>query len=449
MAFNKFTLSVLFQVLLIAATSFLMVWSFDQDRLVVARFTFVVLWILEVMYLLHYVNKTNRSLSVFLESLRGSDFVRSDDASGSFHALNISYNEIVDVVKGARIEREAQQHYFQYTLELIPVGVLSFNKDDGAIEIYNAAASELMGMSKPSYIDEFDRVKQGLAGELKGMASEASELIEVDSPGGRQRLVVRARMFTLFGREIKLLSFQNIRHELDREEQEAWQKLISVLRHELMNSMGPVNSLSRTLLRMFRKGGRNKRVAELNDKTIDDAVDGLQSIDNRTRGMMRFVQSYRELTRLPAPRKRHVGGAEVLKGVKNLMAEDLQELGIELFVEEDDGIPVVELDERQIHQVLINLVKNAAEAFQEGQTGKKIVLRWRVNQHDRPCLEVQDNGPGMSPELQEKIFVPFYTTKKDGSGIGLNLARQIMLQHRGRIGLSSALGDGTTFRLEF
>jgi signal transduction histidine kinase len=353
------------------------------------------------------------------------------------------------VVKGARIEREAQQHYFQYTLELIPVGVLSFNKDDGAIEIYNAAASELMGMSRPSYIDELNRVKQGLAGVLRGMASEASELIELDSPSGRQRLVVRARMFTLSGREIKLLSFQNIRHELDREEQEAWQKLISVLRHEVMNSMGPVNSLSRTLLRMFGKDGRNKRVAELTDKTINDAVDGLQSIDNRTRGMMRFVQSYRELTRLPAPRKRHVGGAEVLKDVKSLMAEEMKHKGIELLVEEGDGMPVVELDDRQIHQVLINLVKNAAEAFEEGQTDKKIVLRGRIDQQGRACLEVQDNGPGMSPELQEKIFVPFYTTKKDGSGIGLNLARQIMLQHRGRIGLFSTLGEGTTFRLEF
>ena len=449
MAFNKFTLLVLLQVVLIAVTGLIMVWSFYQSHLMVARVTFTLIWIGQITGLLSYVTRTNRSLSIFLDSLRASDYVRRHDDAPSFDALNLSYNDIIDVVKNARMEREAQYHYFQYTLELIPVGIISFNQANGRVEIFNTASQRLLGLKYLSVIDDLDRIRPGLAGIIKGLDQGHNRVITLHQGFQPSQVIMRATNFNLFGRSIQVVSLQNIRRALEEEQLYAWQKLISVLRHEIMNSVGPVSSLSRTLLRMFRNQGTNKKSEEITNKTIDDAVTGLESIESRTEGMMRFVQSYREMTKIPQPLKKTHQADELLKQMSNLMKEHLNDKNIELIIDPPGSIYHVDVDEKQIIQVLINLVKNAAEAFPSGQKEKRITLQaYRDDDHTR-CIAVEDNGQGIAADLQEKIFVPFFTTKEEGSGIGLNFARQIMHLHQGRIAVSSEGGKGSRFVLEF
>jgi nitrogen fixation/metabolism regulation signal transduction histidine kinase len=449
MSFNKFTFTVLFIVLLIAATSFLMIWSFEKDYLVVAKFTFSAIWLFEIIYLLHYVTKTNRSLNVFLESLRGADFVKSEKDAGTFDALNLTYNDIVDVIKDARLERESQYHYFQYTLELIPVGVLSYNISDGKIELFNSAAKALFNRERITHIKELDHLTAGLSETVKNLTPEHNRLITISHPLQEQKVLIRAKDFSLFKEHIKVVSFQNIKRELEEEELHAWQRLISVLRHEVMNSAGPVNSLSRTLLRMLRKDGRNKSASEITDKTINDAITGLESIESRAKGMIDFVQSYRELTKIPAPNKEQFSMDALTSEVATLMRDTLNQQGIQLTLDNQaSGIPV-DVDKRQISQVMINLLKNASEAFPAEQTEKRIVLSAYTDENTSKCIAVEDNGCGIPDEIREKMFVPFYTTKENGSGIGLNFARQIMSLHDARIYYRPGNQSGSIFVLEF
>jgi nitrogen fixation/metabolism regulation signal transduction histidine kinase len=449
MAFNRFTLSVLFQVLLIAATSFLMIWSFDQEYLMVAKFTFSLLWALEIVYLLYYVTKTNRSLSVFLESLRGSDFVRNDREARSFEDLNFSYNEIIDVVKNARLEKEAGYHYFQHILELIPVGIISYRKEDGRVEIFNDAARSLLGSKRLSVLEDLNRLLPGLADTVREVPPGTDRQVQTGESFQTVELLLRSAEFSLFNRQIKVVSLQNISQTLEKQQVEAWQKLISVLRHEIMNSAGPVSSLARTLLRMFRNNGEKKDAKEITDQTIGDALTGLQSIETRTQGMMRFVESYRELTKIPRPNRYRQPVDTLLEHLESLMEEQLREKGIELVVENSIPGYAIEIDDKQITQVLINLIKNAAEAFTAAHPDRQIGLKAFVNNQNRCCIAVEDNGQGMADELKEKIFVPFFTTKEAGSGIGLVFARQIMFLHDGRLSVSSVLGQGSRFVLEF
>jgi nitrogen fixation/metabolism regulation signal transduction histidine kinase len=436
-------------VLLIAATSFLMIWSFEKDYLVVAKFTFSAIWILEIFYLLHYVTRTNRSLNVFLESLRSTDFVRNKETSQSFETLNLTYNDIVDVVKDARLERESQYHYFQYTLELIPVGVLSYNTANGQIELFNSAAKELFNRERLAHIEELDQLTSDLTETVKNLAPGHNKLITISHPLQEKKVLIRATDFSLFKKHIKVVSFQNIKRELEEEELHAWQRLISVLRHEVMNSAGPVNSLSRTLLRMFRKDDKNKPASEITDKTIDDTVTALESIENRAKGMIDFVQSYRELTKIPLPNRVPVKIGALTEETYTLMENSLNQQGIQLTLDNQFKEAIVEVDKRQISQVLINLLKNASEAFPAEQLNKQIILSTYMEENTRKCIAVEDNGGGIPEEIREKMFVPFYTTKENGSGIGLNFARQIMSLHNARIYYRSGNDAGSIFVLEF
>jgi signal transduction histidine kinase len=449
MAFNRFTLSVLLQVVMIAATGLLMVWSFYQSHLLVARLTFTLVWIGQVIWLLYYVTRTNRSLTIFLESLKGADFVRNDHQAPSFDTLNISYNQIIDVVKNARMERQEQYHYFQYTLELIPVGILSFNKKDGHVEILNTAARHLLGVDNLHTLNDLETARPAVVQAIREMTPGRNRLIEMSDTFHKKQLLIRSSEFTLFGRNIQLVSFQNIRQALEEEQLHAWQKLISVLRHEIMNSVGPVSSLSRTLLRMFRKKQENKKPHELNEKTIDDAVTGLQSIESRAQGMMRFVESYRELTKIPEPLRDRRPVDQMLARLQMLMKDQLEDEGVKLVVEPPSANDHLNMDDKQITQVLINLVKNAAEAFHPEQQEKCITLRSFRNEEQQCCISVEDNGAGIPDELKDQIFIPFFTTKTGGSGIGLSFARQIMYLHEGRLSFSSSSGEGSRFVLEF
>jgi signal transduction histidine kinase len=216
-----------------------------------------------------------------------------------------------------------------------------------------------------------------------------------------------------------------------------------------MNSAGPVNSLSRTLLRMLRKDGRNKSASEITDKTINDAITGLESIESRAKGMIDFVQSYRELTKIPAPNKEQFSMDALTSEVATLMRDTLNQQGIQLTLDNQaSGIPV-DVDKRQISQVMINLLKNASEAFPAEQTEKRIVLSAYTDENTSKCIAVEDNGCGIPDEIREKMFVPFYTTKENGSGIGLNFARQIMSLHDARIYYRPGNQSGSIFVLEF
>ena len=446
MNFSRFKITVIVQVLLIAITGLLVVWSFTRENLVVARFTFISLWVIVIVYLIHYVTRGNRTLKSFLESVRYLDTVRSQaDKGRSFGELDQLYNEIVGVIRKIEAERETDRYYLKYTINHIGAGILSFN-EEGDVELVNEATKKLFNLPYIRHISALACVSDELPGFLKSLRPGQQKLLKLYIDNEMVGLSLKATEFRLLDRKVKLVSIQNIKNELEEEELDAWQKLIRVLTHEIMNSITPVNSLTNTIIKLFETDGVQKDLIDMDDNTVKNALEGLHSIEKRNKGLIGFVQSYRSLTRIQKPAFSDLSVSELFQRLSSLVCHELEPHGIRLSMHFPGEDLRLNADEKLLEQVLINLINNAVYALQT-IAKPEIQLLARFD-HDTLFIEVHDNGTGIPGELIGSIFIPFFTTKEEGSGIGLSLSRQIMRVHGGSISVRSKPGE-TVFLLKF
>ncbi len=448
MAFNRFSIKVTSQVLLISLVSYLLVWSFQKDYLVVTKFTFLIILILQIFGLIYYVNRTNRTLRNFLQSLRYLDSIpETTETEQSFQDLNVTYNEIIETVRRVNIEKAAEHHYFQLTIEHVGVGLLSFTPS-GTVELINQAAKNLLHTDDLRNIKALDRKIAGFSEMLLALKPNRQRLLKLTVEGEFLKLSVRSTVFKISDRTVKLVSIQNIKTELEAEEADAWQKLIRVLTHEIMNSVTPVKSLTGTIIKMLESEEQRCQPGELHYNVIHNVLDGLRAIDKRSKGLLNFVQSYRHLTRIPKPNLKTFSVMDLFHNAMLLMQSEVDKCHIQLGAElQDENLPLL-ADEKLVMQILINLIKNAIQALNNTPNGE-ITLKGFASNDGATVIRVTDNGPGISPEFIDKIFIPFYTTKEEGTGIGLSISRQIMLLHGGSIGVQSSPHRETTFSLQF
>ena len=445
MVFNRFRLTVTLLSVLMGITSFIFVWTLDKDYLIIGKFLIAVLWAIELQVLVRFVNKTNSSLSIFLDSLKSSNFVHKQENADSISKLNLSYNNIIDIVKKARLDQQAQYLYFQYTLEHISTGIISYKKD-GTIDLFNKSAQKILGINKLVTIDDINHIKIGLSDKLKKIEMGKDKLLHLKTTNSEKRVLIKASRFVLMNDEITLLSLQDIKTELDTEELNAWQKLIRVLTHEIMNSIGPMKSITTTTLKLFRNNDITKKAQDINDEIIEDTVLGLQTIQERNKGLMNFVKSYKKLIKVPVPKKQNINIEKLFQNLEQLFKDDFSSNQIKAIFSISKEIESIKADETLLSQVLINLVKNAIEAL---DNSKDKHIKVSAQTTDSKCyIEVSDNGKGISDEVKSQIFIPFYTTKKEGDGIGLSLSRQIILAHDGDITVESKLGKGSKFTIK-
>jgi signal transduction histidine kinase len=423
-------------------TSFIFVWALDKDDLIIGKFLIVVLWFIELQTLIRFVNKTNSSLSIFLEALKSSDFIPKQGNTDSIGKLNLSYNSIIEIVKKARLDQQTQYLYFQYTLEHLSTGIISYKKD-GTVDLYNKSAQNILGIEKLENIEDINKVKTDLCGAIRNIDEGKNKLIQFKSSESEKRVLIKSSRFVLMNDEITLLSLQDIKTELDIEELNAWQKLIRVLTHEIMNSIGPMKSITSSTLKLFRTNDITKKAIEINDEIIEDTVLGLQTIQERNIGLMDFVTSYKKLLKVPVPNKQLVNINAVLQNIEQLFKDEFLTKQIKVSVNISDNTESINADENLLTQVLINLIKNSVEALNETNNKQIKVGVYTIDLIN--YIEVSDNGKGMSDEVKSQIFIPFYTTKKEGDGIGLSLSRQIILAHDGNITVESELGKGSKF----
>jgi signal transduction histidine kinase len=445
MVFNRFRLTVTLLSVLMGITSFIFVWTLGKDYLIIGKFLIVILWLIELQMLVSFVNKTNSSLSIFLDALKSSDFVLKQENADSISKLNLSYNKIIDIIKKARLDQEAQYLYFQYTLEHISTGIISFKKD-GKVDLFNNSAQKILGIEKLETIDNIDQIKANLSISLQNIKAGKNKLINITSKEGEKRILVKASRFVLMNEEITLLSLQDIKTELDTEELNAWQKLIRVLTHEIMNSIGPMKSITTSTLKLFRNNDITKKAEDINDEIIEDTVLGLQTIQERNKGLMNFVKSYKKLIKVPVPKKQNINIKELFQNLEQLFKDEFFRNQIKTTFSIATEIESIEADETLLSQVLINLVKNAIEALDNSHDKHIKVGAYKIDSIN--YIEVSDNGSGISDEVKAQIFIPFYTTKKEGDGIGLSLSRQIILAHDGDISVESELGNGSKFTVK-
>lgn len=355
-------------------------------------------------------------------------------------------NEAYNASRQARRERDSDYQFFRNIVQHVGIGLLTFKKD-GAVQIINSAARRLLRVNQIQNITELNSASPTLVEAFQKLKTGGRELIHLKIGDDTVQLSVFAIELTLRGEEIKLISMSNIQSELEEKEMEAWQNLVRVLTHEIMNSVTPISSLAGTVEEELHRQLQNATPVIKKDE-LEDMHLSLQTISRRSAGLIRFVKEFRNLTQVPQPRLSEIAIQPLLEEMAVLHKKELSDHGVYITVRTDPPQLTALADKNMIEQVLINLIKNAIQAF-EDQPDKKIELAAYTSEKGRPIISVRDNGTGIDPEALEKIFIPFYSTKKTGSGIGLSLSRQIMRVHEGRITVKSALGEGTEFLLRF
>ncbi|AKD57608.1 sensor histidine kinase [Spirosoma radiotolerans] len=407
--------------------------------------------------LYRYVTSLNRKLTRFLESVRYSDFAvafRADSNLGaSFHELNDQFNEVLDAFRQARAEKEANLHYVNTIVQHVSVGLLTFDAT-GQVELVNQTALRLLGIYRLRTLNDLNATHADLADVLRSSTTSSTPVSYQTGADGE--LSVRCTSVRLRGRLVTVVSMQNIRSELQQRELDAWQNLTKVLRHEIMNSITPIVSLAGTMRDIVEtdllplsssdeESNEAARFPAVVAESVNDLRDALMTIEQRGAGIMQFVDAYRHFTTIPQPVFADVSVEQLIRNVVHLVHSDAQKHNISSSVASPNL--AIRADAAQIEMVLLNLIKNAVESL--GKTPNPAIHIDAEAIGPRVVIRVADNGAGIEPEALEQIFIPFYTTKKTGSGIGLSLSRQIMQLHNGQLTADSKPGEGSTFSLTF
>jgi len=413
--------------------------------------------------LFRYVNDTNRRLARFFESVRYSDFAirfsSAKDKGDSFAEVNRQFNEVLEAFRQTRAEKEANLLFLNTIVQHLSAGILVFDAQSGVL-VSNSAAFQLLGVYRLHHLHDLPERHKALTQFVQNLTSKGKMLYQ---PETNRQLAVQGVSVSLQGRAVRLLTLQNIHPELQRKELDAWRNLTRVLRHEIMNSVTPIVSLVETAQEIVEHDlPKNAATADL--------TEALEVVAVRSRGLVNFVEAYRSFSAIPQPRLEDISAKTLLDRVVQLAVSESKDLNIKIESFIQPETLRLHADAAQLEMVLLNLVKNAREAFlpvgshqsavgPQGldaanrqlptATASRITLRAGADAKGHPFIEVEDNGPGIPAELLEEIFIPFFTTKATGSGVGLSISKQIMQLHGGDIRVSTGTGGGARFVLEF
>ncbi|WP_237586737.1 sensor histidine kinase [Pontibacter russatus] len=453
MVFKGFRARLLLRLLLLVAVIVVAIYVVYRTDWYITAGCLLLLALFQLYDMLYFVERTNRDISSFLESIKQSDFTQRfavEGASSSFRDLYGGFNEISESFQRVKAEKQAHYHYLQTIVEQVGIGILTFDAH-GEVQLVNQVAKDLLRVPHLRKVQALERVSPELVLALWQTPHNQKALVTVAL--GQEQLQLNLHVTELLsqGQLLRIVTLQNIRPELEEQELQTWQKVIRVLTHEIMNSVTPVISLTATVAGLLETEVISKQAMgeAIDQEVLEDMQAGLQTIEKRSAGMLHFVKNYRRLMRLPASELRPVKVRELLQNVRLLLQPATQTQHISLKFYMPDEKLVILGDAEQLEQVLINLIKNGMEACETIERPCVEVLAYIPDQEKSHVrIDVTDNGPGIPAEELDKIFIPFYTTKKQGSGIGLSLSKQILRQHGGSIRVSSPPGGPTIFSLQ-
>src|SRR5687768_12409670 len=444
MSLKKIEWRILLRVLVLFVTlsigSFLLVKGLYVYLILAAP---VIIYELVEFYRFH--NKAHKELDQFVESVHYRDFSRYFDvkhASADIQPLRKGFNEINTTFKVISKEKETQYQYLQKILELVDTGILSYEIESGTIVWMNESLKKLLQLPYLKTIYSLEKRDKVLFQEVLALQPGVTKITTAHLEKSSFKILLSATAFQTEGKVYKLIAFQNVNEALDETESKAWQKLLSVMTHEIMNSIAPISSLADTLK------NRLKTTERTNNADIEDLEIGIDTIKRRSEGLLKFAETYRNLNKINTLSLQKLYIRDLFGNIYQLMQPTLAQKNIELEIILKDPNLHIEADPNLLEQVLINLVVNAIEAVKEKQA-PKIILSAEQALNKRTFLKVADNGPGMPEEVLEKIFIPFFSTKKNGSGIGLSLCKQILMLHRGTLQAQSVEGQGSVFTMQF
>ena len=443
---KRFALKVIIRISFIIINAILIAWIFGDMSLFFNQIILMLILVVQVWDLIHYVNHTNRELARLFIAIKHSDFsitFHQGPSSKSFKVLQNSMIDIIQSYREVKIEKEAQYQFLQQLVNQIQIGIVALQGE--SIILINPVAEKILGIKNLKNWKLFEHLNPTWSNELK---EDGKKLVEVKSKEGTKILATEISTFLMIDKHYRLITIQDINSEIEQKEIEAWHKLIRILTHEIMNSITPISSLSETMQGMLSdKSGDQKPLQDIQDETIKDIRFSLNTIQKRSESLLEFVESYRTLTRVPKPNLEPVQVKSFLASIENLMREEFIRQSIKLNIDIDDEKQMLNIDPVLIGQVVINLLRNSVHAL-ENRPDKRIDITCH-DEANTTVLAVRDNGKGIPEKELKDIFIPFFSTKKDGSGIGLSLSKQILSLHGGRIRVSSNVNEGTSFYLVF
>jgi nitrogen fixation/metabolism regulation signal transduction histidine kinase len=398
--------------------------------------------------LVRYVEFTNRNLTLFLQSIEFADLshrLHPGPMGQTFADLGAAFEDALSKFQEMRVVEEETLGYLDAVVQHVGIGILTFDSS-GDVEVLNSSARSLLDIAALKNIGDLKSAFPQLHEKLRDLEPGNRDLVAIRVGGDVRQISIHAAGFRRRDKQLKLVSMQNIGIELDEKEMDAWRNMIRVLTHEIKNSLTPIASLAASVEKLTSQ--QYEKTADTTAPQAEKIRDALQIIQKRSQGLLDFVDTYRDLTHLPPPKLSVFQVGDLFTRVEQLVAPRVKNGAATIRIAIDPPSMTLAADQQMIEQSLINLLLNALEAT-EGQSDADVSLEASYDEKSRPVIEVTDNGPGVVAESLEKIFVPFYSTKKDGSGIGLSLSRQIMRLHRGSLTAQSSPGARTVFTMRF
>ncbi len=445
MIYKNFRINTIIRILCITATIFLLFYTIKINYFI-TPFIIALAIIIQVILLINYNDRTNRDLASFFESIRFSEFTRSFHVEGmgsSFDELNKAFNLVINDFKKIRSEKEEQYYYLRSLVQNIDVSIITYKKT-GKVDMVNMAFRKLFQIGNIKNINELEIISHQLSDALLNFDPSKNQLIKIQEEDDILQLAISGTKIKIHDDDIFLVTIKNIQNVLENQETQTWQKLISVLTHEIMNSITPIASISSSLSNLIK----DTKNGDFDKEMTDDIHLALNTIHKRSTGLIHFVDTYRNLTKIPKPSFKISKINDIFNDIKPLMNEEIKNNNINFSTSVSPEDIEIYSDSKLIEQVLINLIKNAIYAL-ENTENKIIHIKGFFNKRGRPAIQIIDNGQGILKDVIDKIFIPFFTTKTTGSGIGLSLSKQIMRLHGGTITANSDTDKGTIFTLTF
>lgn len=440
-SFKRFEWKIIWRVSFLLLTTSAISWLLIHEYYLYMMIP-VGLLIYQVFEMYFFNKKAHDEIEQYVESVHYRDFSRHfnvKEAPNELKSLREGFNEINDTIKDISMEKETHFQYLQKVLEIINTGIISYEEPGGEVIWLNETLKRLLEIPYLRTIHSLEKRNATLYHKIIELRAGSQDIVKLSEGLKEVKVLLNSTSFILNGRKFKLVAIQNINEAIDETEANAWQKLLSVMTHEIMNSVAPIASLADTL--------KGRLIHDPSPDEIDDLGIGIDTIKKRSEGLLRFAQTYRNLNKISQPQIKPIAVGELFSNMYNLLNPTMEQKNIDLDITLKDPELVLYADPNLIEQVLINLLLNAKDALQDKADAQVQMSAMEAN--NKLVIKIMDNGRGIPNEVLDKIFVPFFSTKSNGSGIGLSLSKQIMLMHKGNIHVASKENEGTAFELVF
>jgi nitrogen fixation/metabolism regulation signal transduction histidine kinase len=450
MIYKKYYINIFIRILLILINCLLFSFVLLNSNYLYTIVFLGILILFQSFLLIKYINQSNIFLERFLNYIKESN--TTIEFAGSledtpFKDLTYYFTEINKIIQDAKIEKENQYQFLQYIFDHVNIGLIAFDGNQKVLLI-NTAAKNLFGIKNLSNIRLIDKFNQKLHKTILNLNPGDQKILPAIIKGKNLQLSIKLSKFKLLDREVSLISLQDIKPELDHKEIESWQKLNRVLTHEIMNSVSPIIGLTSNVSKLLKKDNKVKNMDNLNSEIIEQTVQSINIIEERSIGLNNFVNKFRSITASIKPEPKNISVFELFEDLSLFMHDTFEKNEIKfMYTVEPENLELF-VDRKLLEQVLINLLKNSTEAFGIGNN-KIIKLCAKLNETNQKIIEVIDTGCGISEDKIDLIFTPFYTSKETGSGVGLSLSRNILKQHGYNIDVRSIPNSETVFTLYF